>query len=217
MQTSVASDIWALGMLIYRLLHGEKFCSEFENGLGDIVEVVTSGGFSRQLRWLPHVPDKWRRAVRRALHDEPNKRYRDPIQLAQTFQAQHIGIPWDCVWTLGRVTWTREKAGRQITVVRESLSERRHRWEAVSIGRQGGRQLTLGKSAGLLKPANARENSSFSSKELSKLARPRRRQQPSADYARLSKPLCRDASTFASTPATEGRAYRIECRLNGNL
>jgi serine/threonine protein kinase len=149
-RTSVASDIWALGMLIYRLLHGENFCSEFENGLGDIVDVVTRGGFSRLLRWLPHVPDKWRRAVRRALRDEPNKRYRDPIQLAQAFQAQHIGIRWDCVWTPERVTWTREKVGRQITVVHESLSERRHRWEAVSTGRQGGRRLTLGKSAGLI-------------------------------------------------------------------
>jgi eukaryotic-like serine/threonine-protein kinase len=149
--TSTASDIWALGMLVYRLLHGLDFCSSFENSLGDIRAIISGGGFSQRMPWLAHIPDKWRRAVRRALNDIPDKRFKDPIQFAQAFQSLAIGNPWDCTWTPGKITWTRKKAGRQVNATHEILSVRRHRWYAFSIGGAGGRRLTLGGGATVIK------------------------------------------------------------------
>jgi serine/threonine protein kinase len=143
-RTSSASDIWALGMLVYRLLHGKDFCSTFESTLGDVKAAICGGGFAHRLPWLEHIPDQWRRSIRRALNDVPNKRYRDPIQFAQALQSLTIGIPWKCVWIPGMTTWTRERAGRQVTVVHETVSRQRHRWEAFSTPLGGGRRFTLG-------------------------------------------------------------------------
>jgi eukaryotic-like serine/threonine-protein kinase len=156
-RTSTASDIWALGMLVYRLLHGEPFCSNFENGLGDVVAAVMSVGFSQRIPWLPHIPDKWRRAVRRALNHDADKRFRDPIQFAQAFQSHPLGSPWECTWAPEKVTWTRKRAGRHLTVVREVSSARRHQWEAISDGLKGGRRFTLGKSIGVIKASQCTE------------------------------------------------------------
>jgi serine/threonine-protein kinase len=70
--TSVKSDIWALGMTIYRLLHGCQWYSELP---ADPRDVIREGGFAASLPWLPHIPGRWRRTVRKMMHDSTDHRY----------------------------------------------------------------------------------------------------------------------------------------------
>uniref|UniRef100_B0SXT6 Serine/threonine protein kinase n=1 Tax=Caulobacter sp. (strain K31) TaxID=366602 RepID=B0SXT6_CAUSK len=47
--TSAKSDVWALGMTLYRLLHGKAWYDEGENPR----DIIRHGGFADTLRWLP--------------------------------------------------------------------------------------------------------------------------------------------------------------------
>ena len=69
--TSVKTDIWALGMTLYRLLHGDVWYRENDSPR----RTVPMGGFAGKLRWLPHVPNGWRRLIRKAMHDDTTKRF----------------------------------------------------------------------------------------------------------------------------------------------
>jgi serine/threonine-protein kinase len=54
--TSIKSDVWALGMTTYRLLHGKVFYDEhFGSGTDKPQKRVIKGGFARRLPWLPHI------------------------------------------------------------------------------------------------------------------------------------------------------------------
>ena len=48
--TSAKSDIWAVGMTLYRLLHGKLWYEELPYPR----DVIQHGGFANKLRWLPH-------------------------------------------------------------------------------------------------------------------------------------------------------------------
>jgi len=70
--TSPGTDIWALGMTIYRLLHGSTWYAKAPPPCS----IIPRGGFAKSLRWLPHIPDQWRRLIRKALERNPIILYR---------------------------------------------------------------------------------------------------------------------------------------------
>jgi eukaryotic-like serine/threonine-protein kinase len=75
--TSEKSDIWAFGMTIYRLLHGEDW---YSRSLAPR-HLVQNGGFADQLPWLPHIPKPWRRFIRKTLEDDTALRYQNMSQV----------------------------------------------------------------------------------------------------------------------------------------
>ena len=54
--TSVRSDVWAFGATLFRLLHGKQWYEEMPSPKN----VIGYGGFADGLKWLPHIPKKWR-------------------------------------------------------------------------------------------------------------------------------------------------------------
>ena len=62
--TSVRSDIWALGMTLYRLIYGADWYARAVKPRF----IIKEGGFADKLTWLPHVPKRWRTVIRKMLH-----------------------------------------------------------------------------------------------------------------------------------------------------
>jgi serine/threonine-protein kinase len=60
--TSTKSDVWAVAMTLFRLLHGRQWCLQIPSAADE----VKKGNFAQRLPWLPHVPDSWRRVIRKA-------------------------------------------------------------------------------------------------------------------------------------------------------
>lgn len=150
--TSKKSDIWAFGMTAYRLLLGK----EFYESLPLPRDEVKAGGYADRLRWLPHIPKRWRSFVKRCLRDNPSQRFPSAEAMQTAIGALPIEPNWVCNYTANMTEWTRTKRGRQIVVTHIVHSPRKHEWTAVSKPLSGsGRNRTLGSSGGIVPRAQA--------------------------------------------------------------
>lgn len=145
--TSAKSDIWALGMTLFRLLHGKEWYEEAPRPQA----IVKKGGFASTLKWLPHIPDRWRRLIRKMMNDETSSRYQSADQVLSAFSGLPIEPDWACSVAAARVQWEREAKGRRIMVQWDRHTTRRHEWRSWSepLGPKG-RKMTLGGSNGVI-------------------------------------------------------------------
>ena len=145
--TSVRSDIWAFGMTLYRLLHGQVWYQE--SGLPRLE--IRKGGFCQKLKWLPHIPQRWRRAIRSMMNDDPANKPQTVGQVQAAFSGLPVEPNWDCLVTGKHVSWSREQGTRTIRVEWERTSQRRHTWKAWSEPTNGqGRNRSMGGSVGAI-------------------------------------------------------------------
>lgn len=143
--TSVRTDIWALGMTIYRLLHGSQWYSESPVPL----KSVPDGGYADTLRWLPHVPKKWRKIVRAMLRDDPARRYQTATEVFEALSNLPAKPIWQCSVSAPEVLWKRSTDSRRMFVRWQRHSLRRHEWRAWSEPRESGRNRKLDGSDGV--------------------------------------------------------------------
>lgn len=147
--TSAKTDVWALGMTVYRLLNGHGHYQD-AFGLKTAVEMqamLVAGDFSSKLTWLPHVPDAWRKFVRKAMHDNSGQRFQTAHGLSQALARLSVTPAWDCQYKFDRIVWTRSTGGRTIAVTWQIHSPRRHQWYAMRTG-GGKRSACIGGEVG---------------------------------------------------------------------
>lgn len=144
--TSIRSDIWALGMTAYRLLHGALFYEEQSRPS----ETVIQGGYASRLQWLPHIPQRWRRFIKRVLHDDSDQRTQNAAEFLRALENLPIEPDWTCDYSPNLVTWTRTKGNRRIEVRWLKHSPRRHEWVARSYPLGQGQTRTLDGSNGIV-------------------------------------------------------------------
>lgn len=149
--TSAKSDIWALGMTLFRLLHGKVWYEEAPNPQS----LIEHGGFVETLKWLPHIPKQWRTVIRRMLHDNPASRYQNASQAMSGLAALPIDPQWAVEVTPDLIKWQRVKGQRQITVHWERISPRKHQWRAWSDPIANGRSMSLDGSGGVVAQSQA--------------------------------------------------------------
>jgi serine/threonine protein kinase len=142
---SVKTDVWALGMTLYRLLHGKTWYERQDAPRYRIAD----GGFVDSLEWLPHIPAKWRRVIRQMLADDTTTRYQNCEQLLAAFADLPVDGDWECFVTDGSVSWSRRQGTRMQKAEWICHSPRKHEWRAWSEPATGtGRLRSLGASAG---------------------------------------------------------------------
>jgi len=144
--SSVRTDIWALGMTLYRLLHGQKWYER----QGTPRERIRNGGFVDTLIWLPHVPAKWKRVIRRMLNDDPAARFQNCEQLLAAFADLPVEPDWECCVEDDRIHWSRTARARRHQVEWSTQSARRHEWRAWTEPLAQGRPRRAGGSTAVL-------------------------------------------------------------------
>jgi hypothetical protein len=115
-----------MGMTIYRLLNGEPWYAEVLTALGidwndppaaihRVKYLLSAGKFATRLPWMPHIPDPWRRFVRKAMSDEPAKRFQNGGEMLTALST--LALPeepsWNCIQSAGTIAWTRTKERRE--------------------------------------------------------------------------------------------------------
>ncbi|WP_242396395.1 serine/threonine-protein kinase [Anaeromyxobacter oryzisoli] len=135
--TSVRSDIWALGMTLYRLAHGHQWY--VSNGPPS--SLVPRGKFAQRLKWLPHIPNEWRRLIRKAMNDDPQHRFQSAEEL-QNALASAPAPDWTCAVAPDRITWERDEGTRRYEV-EWALNGRPPAWVAFSVNVSSGARRKL--------------------------------------------------------------------------
>jgi eukaryotic-like serine/threonine-protein kinase len=148
--TSVKTDIWALGMTIYRLLHGKDWYERSPKPKLSIAE----GGFAKKLQWLPHVPAKWRRFIRSCMHDDSDLRFQSCDQVLSALASLPVEPNWQCSVSGLIVEWKKTVGDRRHTVTWTTHGVGKHEWSAVSEPTGEGRKKKLGGSCGILGKAD---------------------------------------------------------------
>jgi len=149
--TSAKSDIWALGMTLYRLLHGQVW---YEEG-PDPRDIVRHGGFADTLRWLPHIPKAWRRVIRKMLNDDDAARYQNVAQALKALANVPTLQAWQTSVTADLIRWEQVKGKRRIVVEWKRLYPRKHEWQAWSEPTGAGQNKRLGGSGSVVGRADA--------------------------------------------------------------
>lgn len=144
--TSVKSDIWALGLTLYRLLHGQTWYNESPRP----ADIVKDGRYATKLSWLPHVPKSWRRVIRKMLKDDDASRYQNAGQALKGLSVLPVSPEWKVTVEPELVTWQRKQGARRIMVEWHRHSARKHEWKAWSEPVGTGRRKRLGGSVGML-------------------------------------------------------------------
>jgi serine/threonine-protein kinase len=151
--TSIRSDIWALGMTMYRLLHGELWYSR----LPPPRHVSGRGGFAKSLPWLPHIPQVWRTVIRTMMNDDSGARYQDGHALLQALSRLPTTPAWECDVAAGEITWTCEFKKRRYLVELLTLGPNAYSWEAKSVPVGAGNRRSFGGSTNVTYAVAERE------------------------------------------------------------
>lgn len=111
--TSRRTDVWAMGLTIFRLLNGEPWFRREQERLGmdypDGAKArVIRGNLGRDLEWMPHVHDRWRRFVRKALRDSSADRYANGGEMLTAHnKVREVSEPdWSCTHETDCLHWT---------------------------------------------------------------------------------------------------------------
>ncbi|MBB4642607.1 serine/threonine-protein kinase [Rhizorhapis suberifaciens] len=144
--TSAKSDIWAIGMTLYRLLHGKVWYEEALNPR----DIVKDGGFADTLTWLPHVSKPWRRAIRKMLNDDDDARCQNAAQALNVLANLPTSPIWETSVTTDLIRWEKTKGARRVVVEWRRISPRKNEWEAWSEPIGKGRNKRLAGSGGVV-------------------------------------------------------------------
>lgn len=146
--TSAKTDIWASGMTLFRLLHGQSWHDEYLPPNG----AITGGRFADKLCWLPHIPADWRRTIRLMLRDDPADRYKTAVDVERTIASLSVDPAWNCTVSTSKIEWVRTKRDRRISVIWDRTDRKKTTWRAWSEPISGsGRRRSLGESTTFLK------------------------------------------------------------------
>jgi serine/threonine protein kinase len=137
--TSRRTDVWALGMTLYRLVHGEEW---YDTRAPDFL-LIQRGKYAQKLPWLPHVPKQWRNFIRKCLHDDQSHRFQDANGVLSNLANLPVAPNWICTYASAATSWSVTEGDRKIVV---DWSTAGKKWSATSLPLKDGRRRSLGGS-----------------------------------------------------------------------
>jgi len=115
----VESDIYHVGLTLYRACNGNPFYSSQIPASYDLPRQVVAGRFPDRSQFLPHVPKKLRTIIRRALEVEPADRFKTATDFSNELGKVHINHDWNVTFLpTGEVEWKANRPKKADLVVR---------------------------------------------------------------------------------------------------
>lgn len=96
---SFYTDIYQAGLTIYRMCNGNKFLREQYNKLEiqnekDLVEILKTEKFPNKEAFLPHIPVKLRKIIKKSLAINPEKRYETILEMINEISLIDENLDW---------------------------------------------------------------------------------------------------------------------------
>lgn len=110
------SDIFQVGVTLYRAVNGEAYFDEQLLALSDqksLRNAIISGKLPHRNKFLPHVPDRLRRVLRRAMSTDESKRYHSAQEFATALARTLPALDWQMEFQSGgTIKWETERLNK---------------------------------------------------------------------------------------------------------
>jgi eukaryotic-like serine/threonine-protein kinase len=127
---TVESDIYQLGVLLYRASNGDPVYLEQKNAIGSTTELqkrILRGRFPDRKAFLPHVPARVRSIIRKAMKVNPAERYHSVAELAAALGRVPLSVNWS-IEALGGGAYSWHAIRTSSTNLRVELSQDSSKW-----------------------------------------------------------------------------------------
>ncbi len=91
---TVQTDIYALGMTLYRMINGISDWELFLNSIPDVKNAIESGKLINKLPMSPIIPEKVIRIVKKACNLDPQKRYSSASEMRNAIEKLQPLYSW---------------------------------------------------------------------------------------------------------------------------
>lgn len=94
---TVESDIYQLGVLLYRAVNGDPLYKSQRASIltdGELQQLIRKGRFPNRKLFLPHVPTRIRTVIRKAMRVLPAERFHSALDLAEVLGRVSPSINW---------------------------------------------------------------------------------------------------------------------------
>lgn len=100
------SDIYQVGLTLYRMCNGDElFDIQKPQNIQELSQLILSGSFPNRNKFLPHVPNRLRRVIRKALQVDPAKRQQTAMEIMNELGQVNSLLDWEylrqgenCYW-----------------------------------------------------------------------------------------------------------------------
>jgi serine/threonine protein kinase len=132
---TVESDLYQMGVLLYRAANGDSMYLEQKKAIGSNTELqkrILRGRFPDRKAFLPHVPARVRSIIRKAMRVNPTERYHSVSELAADLGRVPLNVNWS-IQALGggAYSWRAVRpssANLKVELSRDSSSWRTRVW-----------------------------------------------------------------------------------------
>lgn len=91
---SIQTDVYALGITLYRMVNNIGNWSDFFESLELSESAIKSGKFIEKLPWDHSVPQCLRKIIKKACHENLDIRYSRAVELRNKLEKLRLGIKW---------------------------------------------------------------------------------------------------------------------------
>lgn len=122
------SDIYQVGLTLYRLCNGNDILSQQLEELGvdsneKLKVAILTGKYPDRNYFLPHIPSKLKKVVKKCLSIDINERYNNVIQIMNDLSEINENLDWVCTGNLDEWYYL-NKNNNKITISIRSINDK---------------------------------------------------------------------------------------------
>ncbi len=118
---TLQSDIYQVGLLLYRASNGDPMYRDQIRGISDaqLKEKVTKGRLPDRQLFMPHLPRRLRTIIRKALAVDPRDRFHSATEMADVLGRVRLSLNWvTAINSVNETTWRATRPGKTDLEVR---------------------------------------------------------------------------------------------------